>query len=116
MGSYDCPYNRKNKSVKIYHAIFSKANLLLQVIKSDPTDYSAPILENYIDDGCPVWPQSYMIGNKGEILFSLKGHELRTKLMSSQFQKSTATVEKKEKLKRLSDSITDQDDIIMIVE
>jgi len=116
MDSYDCPYNRKNKSVKIYHAIFSKANLQLQVIKSDPTDYSAPILENNIDGGCPVWPQSYMIGNKGEIASSLKGHELKSKVLSNQFQKSTASAEKKEKLKRLSDSITDQDDILMIVE
>lgn len=113
--SYDCPNNRKNKSVKIYHALFSKANHQLQIIKSDPTDYLAPILENNIDGGQSVWPLSYSIGSKGEIMLSLKGNELKSEVQSDRFKKSTAPADKKEKLKQLATSVTDQDDILMIV-
>lgn len=114
--SYDCPNNRKNKSVKIYHALFSKANRQLQIIKSDPTDYSAPILENNIDGGPSVWPLSYSIGSKGEIMLSLKGNELKSEVKSDRFQKSTAPADKKEKLKQLANAVSDLDDILMIVQ
>lgn len=113
--NYDCPRNRKNKSVKIYHVLFSKTNHQLQIIKSDPTDYSAPILENNIDGGYPVWPLSYMVGGKGEIMLSLKGSDLKAHVQSPQFQKSTAPADKKEKLKQLAKSVSNLDDILMIV-
>jgi len=114
--SYDCPNTRKNKSVKIYHALFSKSNHQLQIIKSDPTDYSAPILENNLDGGLSVWPLSYSISIKGEIILSLKGSELKSEVKSNRFQKSTAPTDKKEKLKQLAASVSDQDDILMIVQ
>jgi hypothetical protein len=114
--SYDCPNTRKNKSVKIYHAVFSKANHKLQIIKSDPTDYSAPILDNNLDGGPSVWPLSYSIGSKGEIMLSLKGSELKSEVKSDRFQKSIAPADKKEKLKQLANSVADQDDILMIVQ
>ena len=89
---------------------------MLQIIKSDPTDYSAPILENNLDGGLSVWPLSYSIGSKGEIMLSLKGSELKSEVKSDRFQKSTAPTDKKEKLKQLADSVTDLDDILMIVQ
>jgi hypothetical protein len=114
--SYDCPNNRKNKSVKIYHALFSKTSHQLQIIKGDPFDYEAPILVNNLDGGYPVWPLSYQVGSKGEIMISLKGSDLKTQVKSSVFQKSTAQADKKEKLKQLADSVSDLDDILMIVQ
>lgn len=113
--SYDCPNTRKNKSVKIYHAIFSKTSHQLQIVKGDPTDYEAPVLVNNIDGGCPVWPLSYQVGSKGEIILSLKGRDLKAQVKSSEFQKSTAPAEKKEKLKQLANAVSDLDDILMIV-
>ena len=50
---YDCPNTRKNKTVKIYHAIYSKQARQLTVIKGDPYDYSPEILRNDIDGGPP---------------------------------------------------------------
>jgi hypothetical protein len=114
--SYDCPNNRKNKSVKIYHALFSKSNHQLQIVKGDPTDYEAPILTNNIDGGYPVWPLSYQVGSKGEIMLSLKGRDLKAQVKSSEFQKSTAPADKKEKLKQLANAVSDLDDILMIVQ
>ncbi len=113
--NYDCPNTRKDRKVKIYHALFSKKSGQIQIIKSDPTDYEAPILENDIDGGCQVWPSAYMVGNNGELLISLKGSDLKAQVENSRFQKSTASAEKKESLKRLAASVTDQDDILMIV-
>src|SRR5450759_1495657 len=56
---YDCQNTRKKKTVKIYHAIYSKLNQQLSVIKGDPYDYSTEILRNNFDGGIPVWPSSY---------------------------------------------------------
>ncbi|HEX7585770.1 MAG TPA: DUF4933 domain-containing protein [Prolixibacteraceae bacterium] len=114
--SYDCPNNRKNKSVKIYHALFSRTSHQLQVVKGDPFDYEAPILVNNIDGGYPVWPLSYQVGSKGEIMLSLKGRDLKTQVKSTGFQNSTAPADKKEKLKQLANAVSDLDDILMIVQ
>ncbi len=114
--NYDCPNNRKNKSVKIFHALFSKTSHQLQVVKADPFDYEAPILVNNIDGGCPVWPLSYQVGSKGEIMLSLKGRDLKTQVKSTGFQNSTAPADKKEKLKQLANAVSDLDDILMIVQ
>ncbi|HEX7585768.1 MAG TPA: hypothetical protein VF373_13855, partial [Prolixibacteraceae bacterium] len=93
-----------------------KTSHKLQVVKADPFDYEAPILVNNIDGGYPVWPLSYQVGSKGEIMLSLKGRDLKTQVKSDRFQKSTAPADKKEKLKQLASSVTDQDDILMIVQ
>jgi hypothetical protein len=114
--NYDCPNNRKNKSVKIYHALFSKSSHQMQIVKSDPFDYEAPILVNNIDGGYPVWPLSYQVASNGEIMLSLKGSDLKTQVKSSGFQKSAAPADKKEKLKQLAISVSDLDDILMIVQ
>jgi hypothetical protein len=114
--NYDCPNNRKNKSVKIYHALFSKSSHQMQIVKSDPFDYEAPILVNNIDGGYPVWPLSYQVASNGEIMLSLKGSDLKSKVKSSGFQKSAAPADKKVKLKQLAISVSDLDDILMIVQ
>jgi hypothetical protein len=113
--SYDCPNTRKNKSVKIYHALFSKSSQQLQIVKADPVDYDAPVLLNDIDGGYPVWPLSYQIGSKGEIMLSLKGSDLKSKVKSKKFTDSAAPADKKEKLKQLAGSVADEDDILMII-
>lgn len=113
--SYDCPNTRKNKSVKIYHALFSKSSQQLQIVKANPVDYDAPVLLNDIDGGYPVWPLSYQIGSKGEIMLSLKGSDLKSKVKSKRFSESTAPSDKKEKLKQLAGSAADEDDILMII-
>jgi len=91
---YDCKNTRKKKTVKIYHAIYSKLNHQLSVINGDPYDYSPEILKNNFDGGISVWPLSYMIGNNGEILISLKGIELKDRVKTEQFKASKAPVAK----------------------
>jgi hypothetical protein len=113
--SYDCPNTRKNKSLKLYHALFSKSSHQLQIVKVDPFDYDAPILLNDIDGGYPVWPLSYQIGSKGEIMLSLKGSDLKSQVKSKQFIESVAPSDKKERLKQIADSVNEEDDILMIV-
>ena len=113
--SYDCPNNRKNKSLKIYHAIYSKESKQLQIINADPTNYDAAILENDIDGGLPVWPKNYMIGKNGEILVSVKGKELKLHVSSSAFRSSTVPADKKSKLMEFTNSVNKEDDILMIV-
>jgi len=114
--NYDCPNTRKSKSVKIYHSMFSKEKHQLFIIEGDPTDYTPQILKNDIDGGVPVWPQSFMVGKNGEILLSLKGSEVKSHVQTAHFQKSTAMADRKENLKQLAASVSDQDDILMIVE
>jgi Domain of unknown function (DUF4933) len=112
---YDCPNTRKNKTVKIYHALFSKLSNQLTVIKGDPFDYSPEILENDIDGGLPVWPSSYMIGRNGEIMISLKGKDLNERVKSEYFNASTAPENKKAELRQLAASVSESEDIIMII-
>lgn len=112
---YDCPNTRKNKTVKIYHALYSKQNGKLKVIKGDPYNYSPEILENNIDGGVPVWPAFYMIGNNGDIFISLKGKDLKERIKSEQFKKSIAPELKKNALKQLAASASDSEDILMII-
>jgi hypothetical protein len=113
--NYDCPNNRKDKSVKIYHALYSKLNRQLTVIKGDPYEYSPEILRNDIDGGLPVWPSSYMIGNHGEIMISLKGKDLKDRIKSEHFKVSDAPAVKKCELEKLAGSVSDSGDILMII-
>ena len=112
---YDCPDTRKNKTVKIYRAIYSKLNHLLTIIKGDPLNYSPEILENNIDGGVPVWPLSYMISKGGEMMIPLKGSELKERIKSNEFKLSRAPLEKKEELEKLAVSVADNEDILMII-
>lgn len=114
--SYDCPNTRKSKQLKQYHAIFSKAAKKLFIVKGDPADYDPDILKNDLDGGVAVWPSSYMVGNKGEILISLKGKELKEHVKTASFKASTAPAAKKNELVKLAKSISDDEDILMIVE
>jgi hypothetical protein len=112
---YDCPNTRKDKSVKIYHALYSKLTRQLIVIKGDPYDYSPEILRNDIDGGPPVWPSSYMIGNNGEIMIPLKGKDLKERIKSEYFKSSDVPAGKKSELENLAGSVSDSGDILMIV-
>jgi hypothetical protein len=112
---YDCQVTRKKKTVKIYHAIYSKLNHQLSVIKGDPYDYTPEILKNDFDGGMHVWPSSYMIGNNGEMLISLKGTELKNWVISEQFKVSKAPEAKKEELEKLARAVKNNEDILMIV-
>jgi len=115
MDDYDCQNTRKKKTVKIYHAIFSKLNHQLTVINGDPFDYSPEILKNNLDGGIPVWPSSYMICNNREMLISLKGSEFKDRVKSEQFKVSKAPGDKKKELEKLALVVSNNEDILMIV-
>jgi hypothetical protein len=112
---YDCPNSRKDKTVKIYYALFSKKDHLLTVIKGDPFNYSPDILENNLDGGVPVWPSTDMIGKNGEISVSLKGKDLKEQVRTEFFKRSPAPEAKKEDLKKFAASVSVNEDILMIV-
>ncbi|WP_167612121.1 DUF4933 domain-containing protein [Maribellus sediminis] len=113
--SYDCPNNRRNKTLKLYRAIYSKAKHKLAIVEGLPTDYEAPILENDLDGGVPVWPQSFMVGRNGEILVSLKGSELKAHIKATGFENSTAPIEKKNELRNFANMLAADDNVLMIV-
>jgi hypothetical protein len=113
--SFDCPNTRKNKTVKIYHALYSKLSHQLLIINGDPYDYSPEILKNNIDGGMPVWPSSYMTGKNGELLISVKGKELKDRVKSEQFKVSKAPEVKKKELEKLAQVVSNNEDILMIV-
>ena len=113
--SYSCPNTRRNKTLKLYHALFNKKTRQLWILTTDPTDYDAPILKNDIDGGVPVWPSSYMIGKNGEILTALTGKELKAHVVSKAFQSSTAPADKKAELKQLAEQTGDDEQVLMIV-
>jgi hypothetical protein len=112
---YDCLNTRKNKTVKIYHSLYIKKSKQFFVLNGDPFDYTPEILENDIDGGIPVWPLSYMTGNNGEILISLKGRELKDRIKSEQFRISKAPDTKKKELEKLALSVNENEDILMII-
>ncbi len=116
--NYDCPNTRKKKTVKIYHALYSKMNHQLSVIKGDPYDYSPEILENDIDGGWPVWPYPptrYIAGQNGEVIISLKGKDLKDRVVSRQFKLSGAPENKKKELEKLAGFVSESEDILMII-
>ena len=112
---YDCSISRKNKTVKIYRALYSKLSQQLSVIIGDPFNYSPEILENNIDGGLPIWPSSFEIGKHGEILMSIKGRQLKERVRSEQFKLSKAPEPKKSELRQLATSVSDYEEILMIV-
>jgi hypothetical protein len=112
---YDCPNTRKNKSVKIYHALYSKQTANLTIINGDPFNYSPEILENNIDGGIPVWPKFYMVGKSGEILVALKGKEIKDRIKMKEFHQSAAPEQKKKELTKLAESVSETEDILMII-
>ncbi len=114
--SYDCKNTRKSKQLKQYHALFSKSARKLFIVKGDPHAYDPEILKNNLDGGMAVWPSSYMVGNNGEILISLKGKELKEHVKSASFNASTAPEAKKNDLLRMARSLRDDEDVLMIVE
>jgi hypothetical protein len=113
--NYDCPANRKSRNVKIYHALFSKEEKQLIIIKGDPFNYEPEILENDIDGGIPVWPSYYEIGKNGSMLLSVKGKTLKKRIKSEQFKLSDATETKKNELRQLAGSVSDYEDILMVI-
>lgn len=112
---YDCPNTRKNKTVKIYHALYSKQKGKLTLINGDPYNYSPEILENNIDGGVPVWPAFYMVSKSGDIMVSLKGKDLKERIKSELYKSSVAPDLKKNALKQLAASVSDSEDILMIL-
>jgi len=114
--SYDCSYTREKRQLKLYYALFSKSTHKLDIVKGDPFDYDVEILKNNLDGGVPVWPSSYMIGINGEILISLKGRELKERVKSKEFSASAAPIAKKNEFKKLAQTVSDSEDILMIVE
>lgn len=110
---YDSPANRRDKSVKIYHALFFKRNQELAIIEGDPFEYDSNILENDMDGGLPVWPLTTMVGKNNELLIPLKGKELKAHVRTAFFQNSGASATEKRKLEQLASSAGDNDDIIM---
>jgi len=113
--NYDCPANRKSKKVKIYHALFSIENKQLSILRGDPYNYNPEILENNIDGGISVWPSYYEIGKNGEILLSVKGRTLKKRTQSDQFKLSDAPEARKNELKLLATSVSENEDIIMLI-
>jgi hypothetical protein len=113
--NYDCPANRKSKKVKIYHALFSKENKQLSIISGDPYNYKPEILENNIDGGIPVWPHYSEIRKNGGILLSVKGKTLKKRIQSEQFNLADAPEARKNELKQLADSVSENEDIIMLI-
>jgi hypothetical protein len=114
--SYNCPNTREKKQFKQYFAVYSKQERSLCLVKGDPFDYEAEILKNNLDGGLPVWPSSYMISVRGEIMVSLKGKDLKKRAKSKQFSKSTAPAVKKNEFVKLARSVSDDEDILMIVQ
>jgi hypothetical protein len=112
---YDCPNTRKNKTVKIFHALYTKQTGKLTLIKGDPYNYSPEILENNIDGGVPVWPAFYMTGRNGEIMISLKGKDLKDRIKSEEFRASFAAESKKKEFEKLAEYVTETEDILMII-
>jgi len=112
---YDCPNTRKNKTVKIYHAIYYKQSGQLKIMKCDPFNYSPEILENNIDGGIPVWPVFYSISKNGEILVSLRGKDIKDRVRTKEFHQSPASEQKKKELEILAGSVSEEDNILMII-
>jgi ribosomal protein S8 len=56
-----------------------------------------------------------MIGNNGEMLISLKGIELKNRVISEQFKVSKAPEAKKKELEKLAQVVSNNEDILMIV-
>jgi hypothetical protein len=114
--SYDCPNTRKSRQLKQFYALFSKSAQQLFLVKGDPVTYDPDILKNNLDGGVAVWPSSYMVGNNGEILVSLKGKDLKEQVRSVSFRTSPVPAARKSELLKLSQSVNDDEDILMIVE
>jgi len=113
--SYDCPNTRKSGQLSLYYALYYKTSRELVIILSDPKVYDTEILVNDLDGGLPVWPESYMIGDEGEIIGSLRGEDLKQRVASEAFKQSGAPEEARKRLISLASSVTPQTDIVMIV-
>jgi hypothetical protein len=115
MNGNDCPNNRKSGKLSTFYAIYSRATRKLTIVRSNPKDYSAEVLLNDLDGGVPVWPLSYQVSSKDELLIPLRGKDLKARVKSDEFRKSKAPSGKKEELIKMAQLVRDNDDILMIV-
>lgn len=109
------PNSMKKKSVKVLYALYSKKDKQLHFVKSDPYNYNSTILQNDIDGGFSVWPNSYMIDREGNIMISLLGKDVKEKVASDEFKNSNAPAANKEKLIQLAKNCSDSDQVLMLV-
>ncbi len=105
--------SRVNKTVKYYYAVYDKILKQTFHLPVDPLNYAFEI-ENDIDGGLPVWPETITPDGKAYRVF--EGWELKDHVKSDEFLNSSAPAEKKEFITRLAETTSDAETIIMILE
>lgn len=120
---YDSPNNRKDKSIKIYYAIYEKESGRLYELPVNPTGYYGVFeggqsydipqgIVNDIDGGFLFWPQN--VNAKGEVYEIVTGKTLKKHITTDRFQNSSAPQYKKDELKTLAEKVKN-DQLILIV-
>lgn len=120
---YDSPNNRKKKSCTIFYAIYEKTTEQLFRLPINPTGYfgvkdghrtyyNPQGVLNDIDGGFLFWPKK--VNQKGEVYEVVNGEKLKKHVLSERFTNSMAPKIKKAELKKLSETLKD-DQLILIV-
>lgn len=105
--------SRVNKTVQYYYAVYDKRLKQTFHLPVDPLNYIYEI-ENDIDGGLPVWPET--VTPDGKIYKTFEGWELKQHVKSEKFEQSEISTDKKGFLRRLAETASDAETIIMILE
>lgn len=111
---FDSPKNREEDIVKFWWGLYQKSTgnfSVLPVNSSKPNDKG---INNDIDGGMPFWPES--VDNQGRRIALKSGKLIRNMLTDKWFENSKASSpEKKELLEQFVKTLTDTDNVIIIV-
>jgi hypothetical protein len=109
--NYDCPNNRKKKSVNFYNAFFDKRQGKL--FHQPGFTYAPENLVNDIDGGIPFWPE--FITPDGEMIMLVSGKMIKDYINSSEFKEAIISDANRQKQVSLAHGLKPTDMILVFV-
>lgn len=109
--NYDCPTNRRNKSVKFFNAFFNKKE---NKFYHQPGFKDSPEgLKNDIDGGLPFWPE--FVTPQGEMMKLVSDRIIKDYLNSEEFKTKVISEANRNKQESLASGLKDRDMVVIIV-
>ncbi len=108
------PNNREKGKVKFWWGLYHKSSGRFSVLPINTSDPDKGGITNDLDGGMPFWPQS--VDAQGRKIALTRGEVIRKTLTNDWFARSKAAdPEKKDQLKRMVNTLTDDDWVVTVV-
>jgi hypothetical protein len=110
---FNSPNNREKGTVKFWWGLYHKSTGSFSVLPINTSDPDKGGITNDLDGGMPFWPQS--VDAQGRKIALTRGETIRETLTDDWFARSKAAdPEKKEQLRKMVNTLTDDDWIVTV--